>query len=108
MRIAFAQLVLEAVVVSTARHQLQIYLGELLAQPVQARLAAHAGAGGIEVDHQRLPGLFIQAAGITRFGEQFPGLADGFAFGCAIHPVIHRVVYAGLAFAIAEDARRDG
>ena len=63
---ALEHLVLETVVVSTAYHQLQVDLAELLGQPVQSRLRIRPRGCSIEVQHQRFSCLDITSIRITR------------------------------------------
>jgi hypothetical protein len=79
---------------------------ELLGQPVDARLAAQAGAGGVEIDHQRFAGRRIAAVRPAGFGQQPLRLVDRLALRLPVHPVIHAGVHAGAAVAVAEDAGR--
>jgi hypothetical protein len=83
LRSTLAYLFLEAVVVGAAHHQLHAEPVELLGQPVDARLAAQSGAGGVEIDHQRFAGLFASrpfgqpASASSRFASSI-----GLRFGC--------------------------
>ena len=114
LHVALAQLVLEAVPVGQAWHQLHVYLLQLPHVPFDARARARPGAGRVEVQHQGLTGLCIAAIRIAGLGQQALRLGQGLAPRRAVDPVVHVPIGAGLAIAKADDAgcdrplRRDG
>ena len=75
--VALAHLVLKAVEVAGADHQVDAELGKLLAGPVQARLAVGPGCCGVEIDQQRLARGRIPSVWVAGFGQQLAGLLDG-------------------------------
>jgi hypothetical protein len=76
LRVALADLVLEAVVVGAAHHQLHVELVELLLHPVEPRLGVGAARHGVEIQHQRLAGLRVAAVRVARLGQQLFGAAS--------------------------------
>ena len=90
LRLAAAHLVLEAVVVGAAHHQLHAQLAELLAQPVHVALGVRAAGHGVEVQHQRPAADGIAPVGVTGRLEQCPGALDAQALRPARLPADRR------------------
>ena len=103
---ALAQLVLEAVEIGSPNDQLDVDLGKLPGQPVEARFFAHAAAGGIEIDHQRLARLFMTAVRIAGLDHQLPGQRNRLALRLAILPVVDHRIDPGFTSLVAKNARR--
>jgi hypothetical protein len=102
-----AHLFLEAVVVGAAHHQLRVDLGELLVEPVDARLGADAGGRRVEIDHQRFAGFRTPPIGPAGLGQQALGLGDRLAPRLAVDPVVHVGIDPRRALAVTENARRN-
>jgi hypothetical protein len=84
--VALADLVLKTVEIGRTHHQLHVDLGKLPGQPVETRLLAHAAAGGIEIDNQRLAGLGVATVRVAAVGQQFFGRLDRLAFAAGRPP----------------------
>src|SRR5581483_10421885 len=96
-----------AVVVGVPDHELDVQLVELLTHPVEARFRLRAGAGGVEVEDQRLAGFGVAAVRVTGFGEELLRLRDRFSLRPAVDPVVDITVDPGLSLGVAEDAGWD-
>ena len=105
--VAGADLFLEPVPVARAQLELDVELLELPAVPVEPRLVAGAALNGVEVEHERLPGLRVAPVGVARLREELLRDLDRLAHRPAVHPVVHHRVDARLPLAVAEDPRRD-